>query len=122
LSTGNLDSRLTEALPWVLLRFPELDWRWLVTAAKLNDPQNKLGFITGVARRLAEQAGESETAGLLGRQEEALERSRLMREDTLCHDSLTEPERRWLRDNRSEEAKRWGLLPDMTPEQLSHTA
>jgi hypothetical protein len=122
LSTGNLDSRLTEALPWVLLKFPELDWRWLVAAAKLNDLQNKLGFVTSVARRLAEQADKSETAALLARQEEALERSRLICEDTLCHDSLTEPERRWLRNNRSEEAERWGLLTDMTPEQLSHTA
>lgn len=78
--------------------------------------------MTGVARRLAEQAGERETATLLGRQEVALERSCLMCEDTLCHDSLTEPERRWLRDNRTEEAKHWRLLTDMTPEQLHHAA
>src|SRR2546423_1208029 len=35
LSASDLDSRLTEALPWVLLKFPELDWRWLVVAAQL---------------------------------------------------------------------------------------
>lgn len=122
LSARDLDVRLTEALPWVLLEFPDLDWRWLVAAAKLNDLQNKLGFITGVARRLAEMSGDSETAALLGREEEALERSRLMSEDTLCHDSLTEPERRWLRKNRPEEAKHWGLLTDMSPEHLSHAA
>ena len=69
LSASNLESRLTEALPWVLLKFPELDWRWLVAAAKLNDLQNRLGFVTGVARRLAERAGERGTATLLGRQE-----------------------------------------------------
>lgn len=120
LSTSNLDSRLTEALPWVLLKFPELDWRWLVAAAKLNDLQNRLGFVTGVARRLAERAGERDTGALLGRQEASLERSRLMREDTLCHDSMTETERRWLRENRPEEARHWGLLTDMSPEQLSH--
>ncbi|MGH9760064.1 MAG: helix-turn-helix domain-containing protein, partial [Blastocatellia bacterium] len=43
---GNLDSRLTEALPWVALRFPALDWPWLVSTAKLNDLQNRLGFVT----------------------------------------------------------------------------
>ena len=37
LSAGDLDARLTEALPWVLLKFPDLDWQWLVAAAKLND-------------------------------------------------------------------------------------
>jgi transcriptional regulator with XRE-family HTH domain len=122
LSAGDLDVRLTEALPWVLLKFPDMDWRWLVAAAKLNDLQNRLGFVTGVARRLAEMSGDSEMAALLGRQEAALERSRLMREDTLCHDSLTETERRWLRKNRPEEAKHWGLLTDMSPEHLSHAA
>lgn len=122
LSAGDLDVRLTEALPWVLLRFPDLDWRWLVAAAKLNDLQNRLGFVTGVARRLAELSGDRDTAALLSRQEAILERSRLMREDTLCHDSLTEPERRWLRKNRPGEARHWGLLTDMSPEHLSHAA
>src|SRR2546423_5215777 len=36
LSARDLDIRLIEALPWVLLRFPELDWQWLVATAKLN--------------------------------------------------------------------------------------
>lgn len=104
----------------MLLKFPKPDWRWLVAGAELNDHQNRLGFVTGVARRLAEQADERETAALLGRQEVALERSRLMCEDTLCHNFITEPERRWLRDNRTEEARHWRLLTDMTPEQLRH--
>ena len=76
--------------------------------------------MTGVARRLAEMSGDKDVAAVLGRQEAALGRSRLMREDTLCHDSLTGPERRWLRKNRPEEAKHWGLLTDMSPEHLSH--
>jgi hypothetical protein len=122
LSARDLDVRLTEALPWVLLKFPDLDWQWLVAAAKFNDLQNRLGFVTGVARRLAEMSGDRDTAELLGRQEGVLERSRLMREDTLCHDSLTKTERQWLRENRSEEARHWGLLTDMSPEHLSHTA
>jgi transcriptional regulator with XRE-family HTH domain len=122
LSAGDLDVRLTEALPWVLLKFPDLDWRWLVAAAKLNDLQNRLGFVTSVARRLAEMSGDKDMATLLGQQEAVLERSRLMREDTLCHDSLTEPERRWLRENRPAEAKHWGLLTDMSPEHLNHAA
>lgn len=122
LSAGDLDVRLTEALPWVLLKFPDLDWRWMVAAAKLNDLQNRLGFVTSVARRLAEISGDSDAAALLGQQEAALARSRLMREDTLCHDSLTEPERQWLREHRPEEARHWGMLTDMSPGHLSHAA
>jgi hypothetical protein len=115
-----LDSRLVEALPWIVLKFPDLDWQWLANAARVNDLQNRLGFVTGVARRLAERLGEQETAALLAREESALERSRLMHEDTLCHASLTETERRWLRKNRPREAKHWRLLTDLTPEQLDY--
>lgn len=120
LQVSELDSRLTEALPWVLLKFPELNWHWLVSAAKLNDLQNRLGFVTNVARRLAERSGDSEKAEMLARQESVLERSRLAREETLCHESLTNAERRWLRNHRSTEAKHWGLLTDLSPEHLSY--
>ena len=120
LSANNLDSRLAEALPWVLLKHPDLNWEWLVRAAKVNDLQNKLGFVTSVARRLAEKLGNHETVSLLRAQESVLERSRLVREETLCHDSLTQSERRWLRSNRSDEAKHWNLLTDLSPEHLSN--
>jgi transcriptional regulator with XRE-family HTH domain len=116
----NLDARLAEALPWVLLKHPDLNWAWLVRAAKVNDLQNKLGFVTNVARRLAEKLGKQETVSILREQESALERSRLVREETLCHDSLTQSERRWLQSNRSDEAKHWNLLTDLSPEHLSH--
>jgi transcriptional regulator with XRE-family HTH domain len=122
LAASDLDSRLVEALPWVAWRFPEMDWRWLVGAAKLNDLQNRLGFVTSVARRLAERQGDAGTATLLGEKESVLERGRLAREDTLCHDSLTDAERRWLRAHRPEEAKHWGLLTDLSPEHLDYAA
>jgi transcriptional regulator with XRE-family HTH domain len=120
LGSEDLDPRLAEALPWVLIEHPDLDWQWLVRQAKVNDLQNKLGFVTNVARRLAEKLGKNDTAKLLRDQETALERSRLAREETLCHDSLTQTERRWLRANRSEEARHWNLLTDLSPEHLSH--
>jgi transcriptional regulator with XRE-family HTH domain len=122
LSASDLDSRLVEALPWVMVKYPEVDWRWLVAAAKLHDLQNRLGFVTAMARRLAEARGEREKAALLARREAELVRSRLAREDTLCHDSLTEAERRWLRSHRTPEAKRWNLLTDLSEEHLSHAA
>ncbi|HEX9002364.1 MAG TPA: hypothetical protein VGB07_20825, partial [Blastocatellia bacterium] len=92
----------------------------LTNAAKLNDLQNRLGFVVNVARRLAERQGEREKVALLAQQEMTLERSRLFREDTLCHDSLTAAERRWLRKNRPPEARHWRLLTDLSPEHLDY--
>jgi transcriptional regulator with XRE-family HTH domain len=122
LQTNDLDSRLTEALPWMLLTFPGLDWRWLVSAAKLLDLQNRLGFVTTVARRLAEREGDHSKAALFREKEELLERSRLARQDTLCHDSLTVSERRWLLENRPNDARHWELLTDLSPEHLNYAA
>jgi transcriptional regulator with XRE-family HTH domain len=120
LSTKELEPRLTEALPWVLMTYVDLDWQWLMRAAKVNDLQNKLGFLTSVARRLAQNLGKRETATLLRDKESLLERSRLVREETLCHESLSQAERKWLKSNRSKEAKHWHLLTDLSAKHLSH--
>ena len=45
-----VEARLVEALPWVLLRFPNVDWPWLVHHAKQHDLQNRLGFVVTIAR------------------------------------------------------------------------
>jgi transcriptional regulator with XRE-family HTH domain len=120
LKKDNLDSRLTEALPWLVLKVQKDDWDWLVKSAKVNDLQNKLGFLVSLARKLAEKRGEKESALLLAQKEKLLENSRLAREDTLCQKSLTEAEKNWLRENRPKEAKKWGLLTDLSLEHLSY--
>jgi transcriptional regulator with XRE-family HTH domain len=120
LSASNLDMRLIEALPWLLLTFPELDWQWLVTMTKIHDLQIRLGFITAIAHQIARSGGDTTIAALLGQLEKQLAESRLAREDTLCHDSLTDAERRWLRTHRPPAAKWWGLLADLIPEHLSY--
>lgn len=122
LGAGDLDARLIEALPWIPATFPDLDWERLIVAAKVRDLQNRLGFIIAVARRLAEIEGDADKARLLGRRATDLERSRLAREDTLCHDSLTQAERRWLRKHRPAEARRWRLLTDLSVEHLGYAA
>jgi len=119
LGQRDLEPRLTEALPWVVLKYPDLDWNWLVPRVKVNDLQNKLGFVTRVARRLAESSDEP-AAKTLAQREAVLDRSRLVREDTLCRDSLTEAEKSWLRNTRPDDAKYWNLLTDLTPEYLSY--
>lgn len=120
LSAKCLESRVAEALPWLLLQYPDLDWDSLVSVAKARDLQNRLGLVTCIARRVAEKRGENNKAELLRKQERVLERSRLFLEDTLCNDSLTKAERRWLKTNRPHEAKYWRVLTDLSPEQLSY--
>lgn len=120
LSAKCLESRVAEALPWLLLQYPDLDWDSLIIAAKTRDLQNRLGFVTTLARRVAEKRGENNKAELLRKQEQVLERSRLFLEDTLCNDSLTQAERRWLKTNRPPDAKHWRVLTDLSAEHLSY--
>lgn len=118
---GDLESRLAEALPWVLLTYPDLDWTWLVRHAKLHDVQNRLGFLVAVAKGLAADGPEYESAfNQLSAVEQQLERARLAREDTLCRESMPEAERRWLKAHRSALARHWNLLTGLTADQLSY--
>ena len=115
----NLDARLVEALPWVVMRNPQLDWKWLLPTAKQHDLQNRLGFVVTVARQLAERQNDPAMATKLRKWERVLEHSRLQQEDAFAGDTLTEAERRWLRENRPPEAANWNLLTSIRAETLS---
>lgn len=120
LSAHDLDVRSVEALPWLVFRYFNIDWKALIFAAKIKDIQNRLGFVVNVARRLSELAGDKKKAAILLEKEEELSGSRLLKEETLCRDSMTNVEKRWLRDNRPPEAEFWRLLTDMSPKYLDH--
>lgn len=125
LNSSELDTRVAESLPWLAFTYADLDWDWAVRYAKLHDLQNRLGFVTTVASRLGNSASRSQPSEeprsrRLTEYAAVLDRSRLAKEDTLCHDSLTEAERKWLRVNRSPEAAHWNLLTDMKTENLPH--
>ena len=109
LSASNVEARLVEALPWLLVNYPSVNWQWLLATAKVNDLQNRLGFVVTVAREVAEKHGKHDAAEALRRWEGVLEHSRLQKEDSFAKDA-TEAERRWLRSNRSPAAARWNLL------------
>jgi transcriptional regulator with XRE-family HTH domain len=118
---NDLEMRLAEALPWVLLTYSDLDWEWLVRHSKLHDVQNRLGFLVAVAKALAGDRAEFESAaGQLSTVEERLERARLAREDTLCRESMPAAERSWLKAHRSALARHWNLLTGLTADQLSY--
>jgi transcriptional regulator with XRE-family HTH domain len=115
----DLDTRLVEALPWVLKTYTDLNWEWLRDRVKLQNAQNRLGYLVHLARDVAarELAGASPQ---LTRWENELEEARLASEGTLCRDSMREPERKWLRANRSAAAAHWSLLTSITAEQLPY--
>lgn len=118
LAQDDLEARLVEALPWLLLRFWDMDTSWLATRAKQHDLQNRLGFVVSMARQVNQRLrpANEQRDRVLTELESRLERSLLAREDTLCQSSLTEAERRWLRANRLNEAVRWNLLTNWQPD------
>jgi len=122
LDSDDLDSRVTEALPWLLLAYPKLDWDWLTRSSKLRDRQNRLAFVVSLAIQVAAQKKDVSLKAALENRLQQLERSRLAAEDTLCKDSMTKAERKWLKTHRSRAAKHWNLLTDLTAEQLDYAA
>jgi transcriptional regulator with XRE-family HTH domain len=119
LSLPDLDRHLLEALPWLLLRYPEVETAWLLDRARRLDLQNRLGFVVSLAREVGELRGEAVPPNL-AELEAALDRSRLARFGTLCQTSMSENEGRWLFEHRSETARRWNLLTDLKAEELPY--
>jgi transcriptional regulator with XRE-family HTH domain len=122
LKQDNLEPRVVEALPWLLLHYWDMDQAWLVRQAKLNNLQNRLGFVTDLAKEVSRRLmptseGRDHALRELGN---VLEESRLVREDTFVKRVSTDVEREWLRRNRSEEAKHWNLLTNWRPEHLQY--
>jgi hypothetical protein len=120
LNKSDVDARVVEALPWLTYTFVDMDWEWLLLNAKIHDRQNRLGFVVELAGEVAERAGDVRRLKTLLQHQSCLLRSRLMQEDTLCHESMTETERNWLRRNRPPEAARWNLLTDLEERHLPY--
>ena len=120
LDCEDLDPRVTEALPWLVVAYPELDWDWLTQNAKIRDRQNRLAFVVALAGQIAAKKGNAYIAKVLADRVEKLRRSRLAVEGTLCRESMTQAERKWLRTHRSPTARHWNLLTDLSLGQLDH--
>jgi transcriptional regulator with XRE-family HTH domain len=120
LARPNLDPRVAEALPWLLLNYPELDNGWLLAQARLLNLTNRLGFVVDLAKLVLEKRNKTDSLQYraLAQLADLLRPSRLDFEDTLGQESLTDAERNWLRNNRSEQADFWHLLSDLRPEFL----
>jgi transcriptional regulator with XRE-family HTH domain len=115
---ADLDVRIVEALPWVLSTFHQLDWAWLIAECRLSNLQNRLGYLVVLARQIGNSnANANLTNGLCH-----LEQSRLASEGTLCRESMSDAERKWVRKHRSQDATHWSLLTTLTADQLSYAA
>jgi hypothetical protein len=122
LAQTELEPRVAEALPWVLLHYPDMDHQWLLSQARLNNLSNRLGFTVSLARRAAERHDQQETVAyeVLTALEEELSKSRLDLEDDFGNPSMSAGEREWVRSNRSADAEYWHVVTDWRPEHLQH--
>lgn len=113
LRAPDLDARVVEGLVRVLVAHVDLDWAWLVRHAKVDDLQNRLGFLVSLAAAVALREGLPDAEAQLAPARAVLERSRLAVEGAF-RTSLTDAERRWLRQHRPPEAAHWNLLTNLS--------
>lgn len=113
LRTEDLDQRVTDGLPWVLVHRADLDYRRLTDEARLLNVQNRLGFLLEVTVEAARKLHGDETAARLEPWLVYLRDARLFKEDTLCKSSLTQVERKRLRRSRPKAARFWRLFTDV---------
>jgi transcriptional regulator with XRE-family HTH domain len=50
LTQRDVDARVAEGPPWVVARYPDMDFDWLVPQARMKNLQNRLGFAVTLAR------------------------------------------------------------------------
>ena len=124
LSQESLEARLFEALPWLMLRYWNLDRDWLVEQAKLNDLQNRLGFVVSLARKAGGRGGSLNPPReeALKELESTLRRSLLAREEAFGKLPLSAAEHKWLKKHRPREARAWHVLTSWRPEELRYVA
>jgi transcriptional regulator with XRE-family HTH domain len=120
LDRDNLDARVVEALPWVPLRYPNLDWNWLLPQAKLRNRQNRLGFVLTLAARVARVRTDRPVAKCLYRVVTELKEARLAKNDTLCQAAWPPSQRRYAHKKRSKAAAYWNLDTRLTERDLAH--
>jgi hypothetical protein len=120
LEAEDLEARVIEALPWLIVNHSGIDWDSLLVQAQMRKVQNRLGFVVTLGRRLAERNGLDRVSSRLRNVEDAIKPTRLPGEDTLCQAHLSNAERNWVRNSRGEDARYWNLLTDIDSERLSY--
>lgn len=122
LDRPDLDARLVEALPWLPLQYPNMDWTRLTVEAKVRNRQNRLGFVVALAARVAKKQAKHDVAERLYEVVNALEEARLAKTDTLCQDSWPPSQRKIAHRQRSALAAHWKLDTRLTEENLAYVS
>lgn len=121
LACERLEERVVEALPWLVLRFEGLDWEWLVQEAKRRGVQNRLGFVVGMALKVAAEGSVTTMERLtrLSAIEERLFECRVEKEDARWP-AVPTALRPAVKERRSREARQWGLLTELRVDDLAY--
>jgi hypothetical protein len=122
LDRPDLDARLVEALPWLPLNFPNMNWDWLISQAKLRNRQNRLGFVIALAARVAERQAKHAVSRDLYQIARVLDDCRLAKTDTLCQESWPPSQRKFARKQRSPLAVHWRLDTRLSEKDLAYSA
>jgi len=118
----DLDARIVEALPWLPLQYPNMDWNWIITQAKVNNRQNRLGFVVALSVKIAKSLSKNDVVECLAEVVKTLEDARLAKADTLCQDSWPPSQRLHAHERRSSLAAHWKLDTRLTEENLAYIA
>jgi transcriptional regulator with XRE-family HTH domain len=122
LDRPDLDARLVEALPWLPLRYSNMDWNWLTTQAKVHNRQNRLGFVVALSAKVAKKHAKRDIVKRLSQVVKTLEEGRLAKTDTLCQESWPPSQRKFAHNQRSVLAAHWKLDTRLTEENLAYFA
>jgi transcriptional regulator with XRE-family HTH domain len=122
LDRSDLDARLVEALPWLPLRYSNMDWNWLTTQAKVHNRQNRLGFVVALSAKVAKKHAKRDVVKRLSQVVKTLEEGRLAKTDTLCQESWPPSQRKFAHNQRSVLAAHWKLDTRLTEENLAYFA
>lgn len=121
LAAQRVETRVVEAMPWLVLRFADFDQKETLEFAHLNSLQNRLGFVVSLARDVAERRLEyAHRLPELNRLLSFLEPLRLAREDDLGQSFKSARLRDRVKQNRSEAAVHWNVLTDLGTEHLAY--
>jgi hypothetical protein len=65
LRADDVDARVVQALPWLVVRYADLNWDLVVRCVKQDDGQNRLGFVLTLGKGLAESLHDSKAPTVL---------------------------------------------------------
>jgi transcriptional regulator with XRE-family HTH domain len=119
LDRPDLDARVVEALPWLPLQYPNMDWDWLTTQARVRNRQNRLGFVVALSAKVARRQAKRGVAERLSQVVKTLEEARLANTDTLCQESWPPSQRKFAHQQRSALAAHWKMDTRLTEENLA---